>query len=289
MKAKDETGNTYGILTVLERAGSNKHGKALWKCRCECGKEIIVDGTSLRTGNTTSCGCRRLSAEKTEIGKQYGELTVISVAGRTNAKKILWNCKCSCGKMVTVPTGHLHSGLIKSCGHKRASPLIIDEVGNKYGKLTVLERVLSEKSQEAHWLCQCECGNKTVVKGTNLRQGITKSCGCLASIGEYNISKILNESNISYKSQYSFSDLIYKAPLKYDFAILENEKVIRLIEFDGPQHRKGNCWYSEDLRIRDLMKNEYAKSNNIPLVRLPYSTRDKITLDLLFGDTYLVK
>lgn len=113
MKAKDETGNTYGILTVLERAGSNKHGKALWKCRCECGKEIIVDGTSLRTGNTTSCGCRRLSAEKSEIGKQYGELTVISVAGRTNAKKILWNCKCSCGKMVTVTTGHLHSGLVK--------------------------------------------------------------------------------------------------------------------------------------------------------------------------------
>ena len=31
MKAKDETGNTYGILTVLERAGSNKYGKALWK------------------------------------------------------------------------------------------------------------------------------------------------------------------------------------------------------------------------------------------------------------------
>ena len=99
----------------------------------------------------------------------------------------------------------------------------------------------------------------------------------------------MNDNNISYKNQYSFSDLVYKAPLKYDFAILENEKVIRLIEFDGPQHRKGNCWYSEDLRIRDLMKNEYAKSNNIPLVRLPYSTRDKITLDLLFGDTYLVK
>ena len=191
--------------------------------------------------------------------------------------------------MVTVPTGHLHSGLIKSCGHKRASPLIIDEVGNKYGKLTVLERVLSEKSQEAHWLCQCECGNKTIVTGTHLRNRITKSCGCINSVGEYNISKILNENDVSYKSQYSFSDLVYKAPLRYDFAILENEKVIRLIEFDGPQHREGNSWHTEESEIRDLMKNEYAKSNNIPLVRLPYSTRDKITLDLLFGDTYLVK
>lgn len=99
----------------------------------------------------------------------------------------------------------------------------------------------------------------------------------------------MNENDISYKSQYSFSDLVYKAPLRYDFAILENEKVIRLIEFDGPQHREGNSWHTEESEIRDLMKNEYAKSNNIPLVRLPYSTRDKITLDLLFGDTYLVK
>lgn len=164
-----------------------------------------------------------------------------------------------------------------------------DEIGNTYGKLTVLERVLSEKSQEAHWLCQCECGNKTIVTGTRLRNGITKSCGCINSVGEYNISKILNKNNISYKSQYSFSDLVYKAPLRYDFAILENEKVVRLIEFDGPQHQEGNSWHTEESEIRDLMKNEYAKSNNIPLVRLPYSTRDKITLDLLFGDTYLVK
>ena len=30
---------------------------ALWKCKCECGNEVIVTGNHLRTGHTTSCGC----------------------------------------------------------------------------------------------------------------------------------------------------------------------------------------------------------------------------------------
>lgn len=53
----DETGNKYGYLTVIERALNNKDGRAAWKCRCKCGKEIIVSGKSLRSGNTKSCGC----------------------------------------------------------------------------------------------------------------------------------------------------------------------------------------------------------------------------------------
>ena len=46
---KDESGNVYGRLTVIERA-ENKDGRAYWKCRCECGKETIVSGKNLRNG-----------------------------------------------------------------------------------------------------------------------------------------------------------------------------------------------------------------------------------------------
>lgn len=53
---KNETGNRYGKLTVLERAGT-KYGSVCWLCRCDCGKETIVRGSALRTGNTRSCGC----------------------------------------------------------------------------------------------------------------------------------------------------------------------------------------------------------------------------------------
>ena len=65
--------------------------------------------------------------------------------------------------------------------------------------------------------------------------------------------------------------------LKYDFAIFDDDgNLIRLIEFDGPQHYETeNCWYSEEGKIRDIMKNQYALSNGFPLIRIPYKEKGK--------------
>ncbi len=57
---------------------------------------------------------------------------------------------------------------------------LIDETGNVHGRLTVLRRAGSNEVGHATWLCECECGNETVVSGTRLRMGKKKSCGCLA-------------------------------------------------------------------------------------------------------------
>jgi hypothetical protein len=59
----------------------------------------------------------------------------------------------------------------------------IDLTGKVFGKLTVLS--LNDKIEEAknkyeyHWICKCECGNLKSIPGKNLRNGWTKSCGCL--------------------------------------------------------------------------------------------------------------
>jgi hypothetical protein len=53
----DRTGERFGRLTVLARAGRNNLKKVLWRCQCECGKTVNVPSGSLVTGNTTSCGC----------------------------------------------------------------------------------------------------------------------------------------------------------------------------------------------------------------------------------------
>lgn len=56
-KLIDLTGQRFGRLTVLERAGSNK-GHALWLCQCDCGKTIIAYGNDLMR-RQKSCGCIR--------------------------------------------------------------------------------------------------------------------------------------------------------------------------------------------------------------------------------------
>lgn len=55
----------------------------------------------------------------------------------------------------------------------------IDLTGQVFGRLTVLERHGSAPNGSALWLCQCSCGNLSIVLGTQLRGGYTKSCGCL--------------------------------------------------------------------------------------------------------------
>lgn len=55
-----------------------------------------------------------------------------------------------------------------------------NEVGNKYGKLTVIKRGPNTNEGRARWYCQCDCGNPelVLVLGKHLRSGNTKSCGC---------------------------------------------------------------------------------------------------------------
>ena len=55
---------------------------------------------------------------------------------------------------------------------------VIDLTGQKIGKLTVLQRVENTKQGQTRWLCQCDCGEQTIVHGQNLRYGKTQSCGC---------------------------------------------------------------------------------------------------------------
>ena len=56
-KKIDLRGQPFGKLTVLRENGRDKHNKVLWLCRCECGNEVTVRGSDLRSENTTSCGC----------------------------------------------------------------------------------------------------------------------------------------------------------------------------------------------------------------------------------------
>ena len=63
MKLDDLTGRKFGKLQVLHRAPnhitSGGQVKAMWVCRCECGKEIEAYAAYLKRGTKTSCGCER--------------------------------------------------------------------------------------------------------------------------------------------------------------------------------------------------------------------------------------
>jgi len=55
----------------------------------------------------------------------------------------------------------------------------IDMTGNRYGRLSVIEMSGYNNHNQRLWRCVCDCGNESEVIGFLLRQGQTKSCGCL--------------------------------------------------------------------------------------------------------------
>lgn len=59
---------------------------------------------------------------------------------------------------------------------------IINEVGNSHGELVVLKRDKNDKWGNTRWVCLCSCGKKNIVRGSKLRSGNTKSCGCFFRI-----------------------------------------------------------------------------------------------------------
>ena len=234
--------------------------------------------------------------------QKFGRLTVLERdKNRKTTGGSYWICQCECGTIKSVKSISLRNGDISSCGCYRQEQLrkakyqkSEEEMLNKrFGKLVVKQR--SERKGnggELYWICQCDCGKTIEVRGHELRrkdENRTVSCGCYhRSIGATNIMDCLIFNGIEFIDEYVFPDL---PKSRFDFAIIENGKVVRLIEFDGEQHYKDvKQWGGLELQQeRDKVKNEYALSNNIPLVRIPYWERDKITLEMILGSTYEVR
>lgn len=58
---------------------------------------------------------------------------------------------------------------------------LIDRLGERYERLTVVARAPNRggRDQNARWVCKCDCGNKVIAYGQDLKRGKIKSCGCL--------------------------------------------------------------------------------------------------------------
>lgn len=232
MPVKNEAGNRYERVLVIKRVENNHRGDAQWLCLCDCGKEFVTKGVSLRSGHTKSCGC--LQKEK--------------------AQQIGYNNT-------------------------------IDLIGQKFGKLTVIERIIGGNNSRGKWVCQCECGGIAITTSDKLISSHSQSCGCLKSKGELEISQILTKFNIIFTREMTFSNLIsdknYK--LRFDFALFENNILKCLIEYDGEQHYNENTFYwTKDIEINDKLKNDYCLTNKIKLYRIRYDENiEEEILDIL--------
>ena len=58
MRLVNRMGQRFGRLVVVGRGENNRGNHPMWMCQCDCGGTSVIDGSSLGTGRTTSCGCK---------------------------------------------------------------------------------------------------------------------------------------------------------------------------------------------------------------------------------------
>lgn len=119
-KPKIQVGYRIGKLTVEQKTDQRLSGYMVWKCRCECGSEILLDTRRLQRGLITDCGCitKVNPGQKDLTGMRFGKLICIEPSDQKNEKGSgsIWKCRCDCGKETIVGQTLLQTGKTKSCG-----------------------------------------------------------------------------------------------------------------------------------------------------------------------------
>lgn len=141
-------------------------------------------------------------------GMRFNRLTVLGRAESGKDGRARWLCKCDCGNERIVLGKSLRNGHTQSCGclnkDRTSESSFIDRTGERFGRLTVLERsddyIANNGKHHVRWKCICDCGNTTVVDVTQLVGNRTKSCGCLHK-------ELLDQGNYKHGGR---SDRLYK-------------------------------------------------------------------------------
>lgn len=197
---RDLKGARFGKLTVLEEMKERQSGYVVWRCRCDCGKEILVNSRRLLTGTVDNCGCiERMTARRGNIaedlsGRKFGRLTVLERVENTNGRTC-WRCRCECGKEKMAAARGLKSGKVRSCGclAREKGTNSIDLSGKEFGKLTALYPTEKRSGKgSVFWHCRCDCGNETDVTEVDLVHGRRRSCGCLKMENQKHIGEGLH-------------------------------------------------------------------------------------------------
>jgi len=111
MKRKDHSGEKFGKLNLIKFTRMKYKSEQFYLCRCDCGKEVERQFSSMKKGITRHCGCENRS---NLIGAKFNRLTAIKKIEEKN--KTMYVFKCDCGNKIIREGTRVKSGHIKSCG-----------------------------------------------------------------------------------------------------------------------------------------------------------------------------
>ncbi|MGD6876742.1 zinc-ribbon domain-containing protein [Bacillus infantis] len=155
--------------------------------------------------------------------------------------------------------------------------------------------------KEYWWICP-DCNKKiysSPLKRFRYNLGVSDkhiTCTyCNLSKGAKRVFDFLYRNGMDFKTEYIFEDLrgIRDGYLRFDFAVFEQGKLKHLIEYDGGFHDKNSFDEGKlnETFSHDKLKNDYCKSNNIPLTRIHHTNQNstEVILSEVFNGDHSCK
>ena len=255
---------------------------------------LQIPKNHLRGSGCQQCGINKSSRSQTRSASKFismakqvhGDKYDYSMVEYTSCKiDVVLLCKECKILFYQTPDHHLSGQGCRKCGVesiKKKQSLGIEKFVEKanaiHGGGSFNYSKVKYTNKEAKVIIVCNTCGKCFSQraGSHLR-----GCGCPSckkSTGEHAISLFLDENKIEYVAQKRFVGCRDKKPLSFDF-YLPNHNT--LIEYDGIQHFEpveyfGGVDAFTGTKKRDIIKGEYAKRNDIELVRIPYWDKDRI-------------
>ena len=217
---------------------------------------------------------RKLTFEEVKEFIEKHNFKLLSTIYINNRTPLILQCK----------NGHIFSVRLDNFKQSLKCPMCIRHYG-AYTENEVKQYIesfgyeLLSKYTDIHKKITIKCpnGHIYVTSFNSFKNNGTRCSVCRKSKGEEKIFEILKELRIESINQFTFDDCQYKTFLPFDFYLPQYNI---LIEYDGIQHfeptdfaGKGKKWAEEQFKltkIKDNIKTQYCKDNNIKLIRIPY-------------------
>lgn len=263
------------------------------KIKCKCGDVFETTLNKVKHRNKRTCnkcvGLERINIHKViEYVKNNSSCELISSEVKSVDSNLMFRCECG---EIFKRTFYNFKKYEKRCPKCRESEkslnmsLNYEYVKNyieSYGAKLLSNEYVNAKTRLD---IQCECGRKFKADFDKIKSRSKVRCNVCSkktSSKEFIISQKLETLNIKHIEQYKFDDCIYKDKLIFDFYI---PSLNTCIEYDGEGHyepfrfsknKEAMQKKLEETKIRDTIKTQYCKDNNIKLIRIPYFEFDNI-------------
>jgi hypothetical protein len=277
------------------------------QCKCKICNNIweTTPSVLLAGHGCRKCATKRNAEKGTLSHKEFMERfykcnnQYVEIIGKYKGSDIKIKCKCLiCGEeFETTPYRLLNGTKHEKCANKLGSEKrkcdyedLKQRINNVNPNIELLGEYINFHTKMDF---RCVCGEIHQATPIHLlRGGLCYKCGRHKSKGEDAIENVLKTFKYDYIKQYK--PIKENIRLAFDFALYNSNVLVSIIEYDGEGHYKpidfagkGEEWANKNFEIyqlRDSIKDQYCKDNNIPLLRIPYwdyKNIDKILSDFL--------